>query len=76
MVNQMDKGSLAFRSDRSSGMSCREVRRARGGQRGLGRDADVLIYQPGETRVKPTFLAPVSVPWDVSSREAHPVTNS
>lgn len=29
MVNQMDKGSLAFRSDRSSGMSWREVKRVK-----------------------------------------------
>lgn len=50
------------------------VRRTRGDQRGLERDGDILLYRPGETRVMPTFLPPVSINWDVPGWEEHPVT--
>lgn len=51
------------------------IKQVRGGQRGLQREA-ILIYQPGERKVTPTLLPPVSVALDVSTWEAQPGTDS
>lgn len=51
------------------------VRRVRGGQRGLERDGANLAHQSSERRVKPFFLPSVSITLNVSSWEAHPVTD-